>query len=178
MQPFRRHVARRADDLQLLGDIPRLGALQVLDQPEVEQLDDIVLAPPAQHHVLGLHIAMNHAEPMRLAQRRGHLTQDVDRPAGRHAARVLDQFGQRDAVEILHHVVRLALARAAEVVDLERVGMSQLAGELYFALEAVDELVGGDVLLQDLDCSRSLEQRVPRQVDRRHAAFADPRSSV
>ena len=84
-----------------------------------------------------------------------------------------DELGERHAVEILHHVVRLALARAAVVVDAHGVRMQQLARDLHLALEAVDELVGGDVLLQHLDRRRALEQRVAREPDRRHAAFTD-----
>jgi hypothetical protein len=87
-------------------------------------------------------------------------------------ARVLHEFGERDAVEILHHVVRLSLRSAAEVVDLDRVRMQQLAGQLHFALEAMHELVGRDMFLQDLDRGRPLQQRMAGEVDRRHAAFA------
>ena len=150
-KPLRCHVARRAEDLELLGDVAGLGALEVLDQAEVEQLDDVVLAAAAEHHVFRLDVAMDQAAQVRFAQCGRDLPQDVDRAARRHAPRVRDQLGQRDAVEILHHVIRLAFARAAEVVDLDGVRMQQLARELHFALEAVDEFVGGDVLLQDLD---------------------------
>ena len=73
---------------------------------------------------------------------------------------------------ILHDVVRLTFARAPEVVDLDGIRVQQLAGELDLALEAVNELVGGNVLLQDLDRGRTLEQRMAREIDRRHAALA------
>ena len=52
-------------------------------------------------------------------------------------------------------------------------GWSKLTRDLHLAFETVNELVGRDVLLQDLDRRRALQQRVPREVDLRHAALAD-----
>ena len=58
------------------------GALEILDEAEVEQLDDVVLAAAAQHDVLRLDVAMDQAALVRFAQRGADLPQDVD-----HAAR-------------------------------------------------------------------------------------------
>ncbi len=168
-----RHVARRSEDLQLLGDVAGLRAFEVLDEAEVEQLDHVVLATATQHHVLRLHVAVDHPVLVRFAQRRADLPQDVDHAPRRHGPGVRHQLGERHAVEVLHHVIRLALARAPEIVDPDGVRVQQLARDLHFLLEPVHEFVGRHVLLQDLDRGRAFEQRVPRKVDRRHAAFAD-----
>ena len=75
------------------------------------------------------------------------------------------QLSSVDAVEVLHRVVEGAVAGAAVVVDLDRVGVRELARELHLALEARDQLVGGEVGLQHLDRRRPPEERVPREVD-------------
>ncbi len=51
--------------------------------------------------------------------------------------------------------------------------MRQGAGELHFALEARDHLVGGARRLEQLDRAGPLQQVVAREVDVGHAAFAD-----
>ncbi len=170
---LRCHVARRAEDLDLLRDVARLLGLQVLHEAEVQQLDDVVLAAPAQHHVLRLDVAVDHSVLVCLAQRGADLAQDMQHPTRRHRTGLRDELRERHAVQIFHNVIRPAFARAPEVVDAHGVRMQELARELHFALEAVDELVGGDVLLQDLDRRGPLEHRVAREIDRCHAAFAD-----
>ena len=80
---------------------------------------------------------------------------------------------ERDAVDVLHGVVHEAVRRLAVVVDLDRVGMRELAHQAHLALEARRELVGGHVALQDLDRRRTLEERVMREMHRGHAAFRE-----
>ena len=116
---------------------------------------------------------MDHAVQMRLAQRRCDLAQNVDGAPGGYRSRVRDQLGEREAVEVFHHVVGLSFARAPEVVHLHRVRVEELTRELHLPFETMDELVGRDLLLQDLDRGRTLEERVPGEIDRRHSALAD-----
>ena len=74
-----RHVVRGADDVshRRHGGIV-LGA-ELLDEPEVEHLHDVVDASAlAQHHVRRLHVAMDEPDPMRLGERRADLLDEVN----------------------------------------------------------------------------------------------------
>ena len=145
-----------------------------LDDAEVQELHEVVDAPAlADHDVLRLDVAMDHALVVDLGKRFAHLSHDVPQASERQCTVLRDQPVQRDAVDELHRVVQKAVRRLAVVVDLDGVRMRQLAHQPDLALEPRGELVGGHVTLEDLDRGRPLEQRVMREMNRGHAALGE-----
>ncbi len=86
----------------------------------------------------------------------------------------LQDLRARAALDVLHDDVVAAVVDAG-VVDLDDVGVDQLRDRQRLAPEAGDEaLVVGEVLGEDLDRDRALEDAVGRLVDVRHPARAEP----
>ena len=89
----------------------------------------------------------------------------------------LDERLQVDAVEVFHRVIEDAFGRAAVVVDRDGVRVVELAGDLHFALEALDRRLVDFVDVEHLDGRRAAEHGVMALVDDAHAAGAELASS-
>ena len=125
----------------------------------------------AQHHVLGLDIAMHDAAGVCEGDRVGDLHQDVQVFALRLG---LDVARPGRAFHPLHAVEQRPIMVAAKVVDGDDIGMFQFARNNRFGKE-LDPLflvfrVGG---VQHLDRHRAINRSLPGRVDNPHAAFAN-----
>ena len=99
---------------------------------------------------------------------------DADRAVGRERRAVLDRLRQRRAVDVLHHRVRHALGRLAEVGDVDDVRMADARRRLRLLDEARDRrLVAHDLALEHLDRERALDHGVLDGEHDAHAALAD-----
>ena len=88
------------------------------DEAEVEELDEVVkVAAAGGEDVRRLQVAVDQPGDVRLAQRAAHLSEQEDGPAGGQGAVALDQVGQAQATEKLHHVIEDALGGHAVVED-------------------------------------------------------------
>ena len=81
---------------------------------------------------------------------------------------------QRHAIEQFHGIVKNPFGRAAIIVNRDRIGMVQLAGQLHLALEAGDRDVGRFIRIDQFDGRGPAEHGVMRPIDRPHAARSDP----
>jgi hypothetical protein len=94
---------------------PRLVAGQLGDA-EVEQLDEVLLAPALdQDDVVGLEIAVDDVGLVRRGQRVGDLQRDRQGALGSERRLAADQLGERDPGQELHDEVDEALAAAGPV---------------------------------------------------------------
>ena len=111
---------------------------------------------------------------MGLFERVANLPQQIDGPRRRQSTVLVHQVVQRQAPEQLHHVVKGAVAGAAVVVNIDRVGVRQLGRRADLALEAGQRhrigVVSGP---NPLERAGPLEQRVFGQIDLAHSAAAD-----
>ena len=125
-----------------------LGALPQLRDPEIEQLHVFAReqATRREHHdVVGLEIAVNDTEPVRVFERGEHGTHDRERPLDAQLpaaflARALDQATEGLAFEKLHGEEQAPVA-LTELDDLDDVGMGQLRRHLGLALEPLRDLL-------------------------------------
>jgi hypothetical protein len=78
-------------------------------------------------------IAMDDAAAVRLVHCGAHLIEDVDDPRRRETPFLVQDLGERAAVEILHHQIRDVAGggpRNTEIGDVDDVGVAQAAGRL------------------------------------------------
>ena len=139
-----RHVADGAEN----GARPRFldcrGALaaslrlvsQQLGQAEVEDLD---VAVPGHHHVLGLQVAVDDAGRVGLAEAVGNLKRDIEQAPGRQRSFV-QELPQRLALDELHRDVDRGV-RCADVVDRDDVRVVQGRCRARLLLEAFAPIV-------------------------------------
>ena len=107
-------------------------------------------------------------------QRAANLPQDVDNPLLGLRAITFDQRLQCQAVEQLHRVIKHPFGGAAKVIDGDRIGMVQLAGQLHLALEPRDGRVGGLVRIDQLHSGRAAEHGVVGSINGSHSSRSDP----
>jgi hypothetical protein len=151
-----------------------VAGADALHEPEVDDLGDV--RPPAalgEQDVRRLDVAVDEPDAVRLAERLADLAQDVDDAAGMHRTVAADELLEVDSVQELHRVVEEPVRRAPVVVDRDRVRRRQLRGHLDLPLEPREVHLAGALRRQDLDRGRTAQQRVPRAIDRPHAALAD-----
>ena len=154
--------------------LARVGVAHLLDQPEVDDFQHVVLAAGhAQHQVAGFHVAMHPAAGVGFLERAAGLAKGMHHACHRHRPMAAHDLLDRGAGQVLHRVIPAPLARGPVVVDLDRVRVRKLAAELRFALEAGHRLVRGEVRLEDLDGSRAFQVHVPREVDVAHSPLAN-----
>ena len=142
---LRSHVAGRSDH--------ETGPRQVFlpsgrsRDPEIRQ-ERVSL--PIDHHVGRLEIPVHDSLPVRVVERPGQLTKDVEKLVPRHAALLLHLL-QRATLEISHDDVgRVVLP--VEIVDRKKVGVLESCDETGLALESLPErAVVEDVRVDDLD---------------------------
>ena len=107
-----------------------------LHDPEVEHLDEIVLAAVSAHQdVRGFDVAVHQPVGLGFSERVTDLTKQKDRPFGGHRAVPPDECIEVEAVEQLHHVIETAVAGDAEIPELHGVRRAQPGRDLRFALE-------------------------------------------
>ena len=79
------------------------------------------------------------------------------------------------ALDQFHDDEGAAVVGVVEVIHSDRVGMTELAGDNGFGLEALQEVrVAGDGVVDNFDGTYLVEGEVAAAVDHAHAADADP----
>src|SRR5215472_5395144 len=118
---------------------------------------------------------MDDAQPVRSAQRGGHLRTKFHATLNRKWPLVFDQLAQVVALEKFHCDKRAAILDFIQVFYPDRVFMSQSAGDGGFMAEAPQEIFISSELAGDhFDCAHLVEQPVPCAVDNRHSSRPNP----
>ena len=120
---FRRHVGRRAGKGSHLRQLRFLGRRwpEALDEPEVQDLDEIRLTAVATDEDVGrFDVAVHHTLLVGLCERLTNLTKDMDHAFGRHRPVLFDARLQAEAVEEFHYVVESAVLGVTIVVHHHR----------------------------------------------------------
>jgi hypothetical protein len=121
-----------------------------------------------EHDVVGLDVAVYDPVPVRVPQRARRFGQQAADLVRRKPPAALEQLGQRAAAEVLHDEVD-DLARLADAVDGDDVGMLEAGSRSGLPLEPLDELlVERQGERQHLDRDVTLQMAVVRLVDDRH----------
>ena len=148
------------------------GLLAGLGDAEVEQLGNQAPAVLDHHHVRGLQVAVDDSA---LVCRRHDLRDTVEERHelfGRHRAAFAEPGVQRGAGHHLHGDPEHAVRLAAECIDMGRVRMIELRGELCFAQEAFPRTALALLrIAQHLDHRVTLERRLEAAI---HGAAATP----
>ena len=148
-----------------------------LGDAEVEQLDALTAADLGvgdQEDVVGLEIAMDDADPVRGAQRRGDLPRDACGDQRGELSEALESRAERFALEELHDDVRVARGREPEVVDLDDARVADRRRGARLVEEALhDPGIARELREQHLHRRQPTERRVYRLVDDAHAAPPD-----
>jgi len=168
-----RHVLRRPEDDARLR-LHAVVLLQELGDREVEQLHEVGRAGHVQEeHVVGLDVAVDDADRVRLGERRAALDEDLGDPVRRHRS-LLDRRAQHLTVEELHGQEVPAVLRLTEVEHADRVRVlepracARLVGEALHPL-----LIRRHLRVQHLDGDDAIDRDLLRLVDDAHPAFAD-----
>jgi hypothetical protein len=150
--PPRRHSLRQ-NRTQLLG-------IQRSHKPKIAQLDSAIRV---DQYVGGLEVPVNQFGRMQVLERFGELVQYEPH------VHVLEDPLRDDVVEIRLHVLKkqidvLVILRANGIVELDDIGVVQLAQDLYLAVGALrvgGVLEGVEYLLQRQHATRSLLFHLP-----------------
>ncbi len=127
-----------------------------------------------EHDVLGLHVAVDDAQPVRLLQRVRGLRHQMDHLGQRERAPLLDHPGEAQALEVLHHEVGEAAGGEAVVVDVDGVARLEPRHHPRLGLEARHRVVVLRVLGPDeLDRHPRPEREVDPLPHRAHAPRRD-----
>ncbi|MFT3768182.1 MAG: hypothetical protein QM820_22250 [Minicystis sp.] len=168
---LRAHVGGRADHHPRLGqrgaDARDLGVAQHLGDAEVEHLDEegISLAALGDEDVVRLDVAVDDAVLVGALQGAAHLLHQRLGGGEAEAAAALEQLGEGEAAEQLHHEVRDGVVDGAVVHDLHHVRVRDARGGAGLALEAGDErgvargALGADELHRDVGLERDVTRR-------------------
>ncbi len=160
------HIARCAEDLAAPGAVDRVD---MLGDAEIE---DGQAAIGAEHEVLRLQIAMQHALLVDVAEREHQLAEDLQRLVGLDRL-VAEPLVQVAAIEEFHDQVRM-LAGDAVAVDARHVAAADALDQVVLFHEARQRvLVSHHLASEDLDHQGLVVVFRRREVDPRHAAFAD-----
>ena len=117
-----------------------------------------------------LHVAMDDAALVRMAEPGAQLRQPVDFTSEWHLLAAPNQLRHRPAGDELHGQVRIAFV-FADGVDADNVGVMHLGREPRLAQEAPTRLVVGHP--KDLDGDGPVEHRVEAQIHDTHTAMAE-----
>ncbi len=174
------HVQRGAKDRALLGQRghgARAGVGEVVDRlghPEVEHLDGFAVVVAHQKDILGLEIAVDQPQAVGLGQAVAALLQDRPHPRQLHGLALLDHRRQIGAHQVLHGDVAQPVVGVPVIVQGDRVGVRQMAGEERLAAKALDDLlvIGGGGL-EHLEGDEAVHRRLVGAVDHREATRAD-----
>ena len=164
---LRRDVVARAHDRP--GQRHALGAARVRDA-EVGHLGAALVG---EQHVLRLDVAVDDAAAVRRLERPRDLQPELDHRRDGQRALTRDELLEVLAADVLEDDVRPPTVLAA-VDDRDDVRVRELGDGARLAAEALERLgVLRELLVEDLQRDRPLEQPVVRAVDGRHAAGAD-----
>ena len=108
----------------------------ILAMPKSSTLTKSSPSRALDHHVLGLHVPVDDAQGVRLAQRLGHLVQDRQHALGVQGALLRCTSCRRRPAQQLHRQVQDAVLGLVEVVGDDRVRVAQLRAGLGLAPEA------------------------------------------
>ena len=157
---------RPEDSRGIVAGVARSGQL---GNAEVEELGQAVRA---NHHVVRFDIAMHDPRGMRLVQRRGNLSCDIENEPVIERLRSLE-LGQRLPVDELGGDEMRAF-RFADLVNRDDVRMIQRRRRPGFPDESVHPVaVGGEFRRQDLECDFTVKRRILRQIHLAHPALAE-----
>ena len=131
---LRRHVVRRPDDHAGAGEPAR--RLQRLGDPEVGEHDAAVMV---EHDVGRLHVAVDDAARVRVAERARRLPQHALHVIERQRLLLLQHVLERRPGDVLHHE-EVESFLALDAVDGDDVGVVELGRRLRFLLEPFDDL--------------------------------------
>ena len=127
-----------------------------------------------QHDVVGLEVAMDHADGVRGIERERDLVRDVQRAVQLDRAFLLDQILERLALEVLHDEVDRAFGQDAEVGDVDDVRMVDRRRRARLAQEAVDRfLIARELRVQHFHRDGLLDVDVLAEIDGAHAAATE-----
>ena len=131
--------------------------------------------PRGHQNIRGLDVAMYHAFAVRVTQRFGNLLADFAHPVERIPLALLDDVGQRSAVDKLHHQKGRAFV-LAHVKDRHDSGMRQNARCARLAVESRAILLGLRAFerrgMDGLESHEAAYGRVARLEDATHRALA------
>ena len=128
-----------------------------------------------EQDVVALEIAVHDAEVVRARERGAHLLEDVDGARERHRA-LRELARERDADEVLHDEIELALFRLADVVDVDDVRVIDAVGGARLAEHPRAEVrLAAEVRADQLERDDAVDEDVTGAIDDAHAAFAGAR---
>ncbi len=169
-----RQVRRSAADHARLRD-PR-AALARAGQPEVQDLGVVADGPGRLDHedVLGLQIAVDQVQLVRVVQRLADLGHDSAGPRRIQRTLLVDDVGQVSSLEQFHDEVELVALGPSEVEHRDDVRVRHPAGGLRLLHEPLDDdLVVGVAGTQELDRDFAVHRVLQRAVHAAHAALAE-----
>ena len=118
---------------------------------------------------------MNNAEIVGTCEGCAHLLDNVDAPGDRHRA-VRELGRQRRANEVLHHQVKLALVRLADIVDIDDVRVVDAVRGLRLAKHPGAQMrLGTEVGTDQLDRDDAVDEHMAGTIDEPHASLAQSR---
>ena len=164
-----RNILRRTHKYAGAGQ-PLAVRLRRLGNTEVGQQHP---AGHVQHHIVGLHIAVDGPLSVGEVEGAGHWVEEAHRIADPQGRLFFEDAVERTPVDILHRDEVQAVL-LAHVIDRHDAGVAQARRRARLTGEALDELgIHTELYGQYLDRDRALEQRVYGAVDAGHAPAPD-----
>nr|WP_272828356.1 hypothetical protein [Sorangium sp. Soce836] len=175
---LRRHVQRRAEHDIRAGDEAVAGRPRRRDDlgdAEIKHLEAHGAVAPARHEeVLGLEIAVDDPERVRLADRLARIEYVADRLADRERTTFAQERAQIHAFQVLHHDERSAGLEEIHVEDADDVIAREPRGGARLAKKTLDRVGAlGQPRVKELDRDGLFEAKVPGGDDDAHAACAE-----
>ncbi len=124
-------------------------------------------------NIVRFDVAMDGALGMRMVESSGNRCHDTDGNGQAKCATFVNDGVQCAATHILHRNVAQAV-RLADVIHCDDVGVAKIGNRDRFAFEAARKLgIKREVWRQHLEGDGSLQRRIKRAIDARHAAAPD-----
>ena len=162
--PFRTHVVGRAD--HSAGTHEALAPAAAAGDAEVGQHRSAVVA---QQDVVGRHVTVHDALPVRIVERLGDLPHDAQRKGDRVGTAV--NRAHRATGQVFHGDVVVPTGMA-DVVDADHMTMLQPGGNARLAQEMLGKRrVREQARQQDLQRNITVDRFLPGQIDGCHAAL-------
>jgi len=129
-------------------------------------------APIVQQNVLGLDVTVNHALPMGVVQRVGHLAGNANGVVYRELLLAIEQVTQRFALDVGHDVKQKAIG-LPRIVQREDMRVLQVGGGLDLGQEPIGPDDGRQLRPQDFERYLAVVLDILGQVHRGHATGAE-----